>query len=193
MESFTLDVREGTWMSVDVHPDGTELVFDLLGDIFVLPMDGGEARPISTGLAWDMQPRYSPDGRSVSSSPATAAAATTSGSWTAREGRLGRSPRRPSDCSTRRRGRDEQYVVARKHYTKTRSLGAGELWLYHHTGGSGVQLTKRPNQQKDLGEPSTRPTAATSTTPRTPPQGTTSNTTRTRTRTDLRHQAPRSA
>src|SRR5690606_2444335 len=48
---------------------------------------------------------------------------------------------------------DGDYIVARKHFTGMRSLGAGEIWLYHKSGGKGVQLNKRPNEQKDLGEP----------------------------------------
>jgi Tol biopolymer transport system component len=60
-----INVDEGTWMAVDVSPDGREIVFDLLGDIYVMPITGGEARPIASGVAWDMQPRYSPDGRYI--------------------------------------------------------------------------------------------------------------------------------
>ena len=58
-----LDVDSGTWMSLDVSPDGKEIVFDLLGDIYTMPIAGGEARPLTSGIAWDMQPRYSPDGK----------------------------------------------------------------------------------------------------------------------------------
>jgi hypothetical protein len=57
-----IDVTEGTWISLDVSPDGQEIVFDLLGDLYTIPIEGGEARPLTAGLAWDMQPRYSPDG-----------------------------------------------------------------------------------------------------------------------------------
>jgi Tol biopolymer transport system component len=46
-----------------------------------------------------------------------------------------------------------QYLVARKHFTGTRSLGAGEMWLYNKNGGDGIQLTKRKNDQQDAGEP----------------------------------------
>jgi imidazolonepropionase-like amidohydrolase/Tol biopolymer transport system component len=52
---------------------------------------------------------------------------------------------------------DGEYLVARKHFTASRSLGAGEMWLYHKTGGEGIQLTKRKNDQQDAGEPIVSP------------------------------------
>jgi len=50
---------------------------------------------------------------------------------------------------------DGQFIAARKHFTTSRSLGVGEIWLYHKSGGNGVQLVKKPseNHQKELGEP----------------------------------------
>jgi hypothetical protein len=60
-----IDTRTGTWMSLDVSPDGQEVAFDLLGDIYVVPIGGGEARAITSGNAWDMQPRYSPSGTEI--------------------------------------------------------------------------------------------------------------------------------
>ena len=56
---------EGTWMSLDVSPDGTTIVFDLLGDLYTMPIEGGEASPLLTGMAYETQPRFSPDGESV--------------------------------------------------------------------------------------------------------------------------------
>jgi Tol biopolymer transport system component len=50
--------------------------------------------------------------------------------------------------------------IARKHFTSGRSLGAGEMWMYHITGGSGIQLTKRKNDQQDVNEPSRSPQMA---------------------------------
>src|SRR4029077_14709451 len=63
----TADFRtdEGTWMSVDVSPDGQTLLVDLLGDLYTLPAAGGELKPLVTGMAWDFQPRYSPDGKQI--------------------------------------------------------------------------------------------------------------------------------
>ena len=42
--------REGTWISLDVSPDGKTIVFELLGDLYTLPIDGGEATPVTEGL-----------------------------------------------------------------------------------------------------------------------------------------------
>jgi Tol biopolymer transport system component len=60
---FTTD--EGTWISTDVSPDGQILVFDLLGDLYVLPIAGGAAEALTRGMAFDTQPRFSPDGRHI--------------------------------------------------------------------------------------------------------------------------------
>jgi len=57
--------NEGTWMSLDVSPDGASIVFDLFGDLYILPMGGGNANLLTQGPSWDTQPRYSPDGRSI--------------------------------------------------------------------------------------------------------------------------------
>jgi dipeptidyl aminopeptidase/acylaminoacyl peptidase len=60
---FTTD--EGTWMSLDVSPDGRTIVFDLLGDLYTLPIAGGTATRISDGPTWDSHPRFSPDGKRI--------------------------------------------------------------------------------------------------------------------------------
>lgn len=59
--SFT--TTEGTWMSVDVSPDGKILVFDLLGDIYSVPATGGDAKLIQGGPAMQRTPSFSRDGR----------------------------------------------------------------------------------------------------------------------------------
>ncbi len=56
---------EGTWISLDVSPDGRMIVFDLLGDLYTMPVTGGKASPLLTGMAYEVQPRFSPDGESV--------------------------------------------------------------------------------------------------------------------------------
>ncbi len=61
--SFT--VNEGTWMNLDVSPDGKEIAFDLLGDIYSMPVAGGQAKVLRQGMAYEVQPRYSPDGKKI--------------------------------------------------------------------------------------------------------------------------------
>jgi len=60
---FTTD--EGTWLSLDVSPDGNSIVFELLGDLYTLPVSGGKATRITSGQAYDAMPHYSPDGKEI--------------------------------------------------------------------------------------------------------------------------------
>lgn len=153
--SFTTE--EGTWINLDVSPDGRTIVFDLLGDIYAMPIQGGQSKLLAGGSAWEMQPRFSPDGKRIAftsdrggadniwvmdadGSGARAVSAETfrtlaSPDWTP----------------------DGRFLVARKHFTKTRSLGAGEIWLYAVEGGKGIQLTKKETDTSDVNEPALSP------------------------------------
>ncbi|HUO87105.1 MAG TPA: amidohydrolase, partial [Thermoanaerobaculia bacterium] len=153
----TIDVSRGTWMSLDLSPDGGEIAFDLLGDLYTLPMGGGEATPVTSGFAWDMQPRWSPDGRAIAF---TSDRSGGDNVWVIRRAEDGGwdEPEQVTEESFRLLNSpawspDGEWIAARKHFVSRRSLGAGEIWLYHRTGGSGIQLTERPNDQKDVGEP----------------------------------------
>ena len=64
-ESLQFTVNEGSWVSVSMLPDGESFVFDLLGDIYRLDIDGGEAEAITTGMGFDAQPVVSPDGSKI--------------------------------------------------------------------------------------------------------------------------------
>ena len=57
-----IDSDEGTWLSLDVSPDGRQIVFDLLGHLYRIDAAGGEARALAAGPGFDTQPTYSPDG-----------------------------------------------------------------------------------------------------------------------------------
>lgn len=152
-KTVNIDVRAGTWMNVDISPDGKTIIFDLLGDIYSMPMTGGEAKPFMTDIAWQMQPTFSPDGKYIAFTSdedggdnlwVMNADGSDAKAISSEKFRLLNSPAWSPDSN---------YIVGRKHFTGSRSLGAGEVWMYHKTGGSGVMLTKRPDQQKDLGEP----------------------------------------
>ena len=152
-----IDTSSGTWMSVDVSPDGKQIVFDLLGDLYTLPITGGEAKALTHSLAWEMQARFSPDGKQIAY---MSDAGGGDNIWVMNAD--GSNPHAVSKEDFRLLNNpvwhpNGQYIAARKHYTGTRSLGSGEIWLYHHSGGTGVQLNEKPNWQKDLGEPAFSP------------------------------------
>ena len=146
---------EGSWMDLDVSRDGRTIAFALLGDIYTMPIAGGTPRRIAEGLAWEVQPRFSPDGRRIAF---TSDRGGGDNIWvmnvdgsdkrqvTKEEFRLTNQPSWSPD------GR---FLVAKKHFTTGRSLGTGEVWMYHVSGGGGVMLVKRPSEQhqKELGEP----------------------------------------
>src|SRR5687767_9647289 len=62
---ISFNTNEGTWMSVDISPDGQTILFDLMGDIYTIPATGGNATVVTSGLAFDTHPRYSPDGKKI--------------------------------------------------------------------------------------------------------------------------------
>ena len=139
---FTTD--EGTWMSLDVSPDGRTIVFDLLGDLYTVPMTGGTAKRITSGSGFDGQPRFSPDGKSI------VFVSDRSGSENlytvdpegqrVRPLTTGRNQAYVSPDYTP----DGQYIVVSR---------ANDLWLYHKDGGSGLRLTgqTQPGQQQQGG------------------------------------------
>ena len=152
-DTVRFTVEEGTWMNLDVSPDGKEIVFDLLGDIYILPIEGGEARLLRGGPAYEVQPRFSPDGKYISF---TSDRSGGDNIWIMN--RDGSNLRQVTNENFRLLNNavwtpDGQFLIARKHFTSRRSLGAGEMWMYHFTGGKGLRLTKRKNDQQDAGEP----------------------------------------
>ena len=150
-----INTDTGTWMSLDVSPDGKMIAFDLLGDIYKVPMSGGQAMPIASGMAWEIQPRFSPDGEHIAF---TSDRAGGDNIWIMHSD--GSDKAQVTDESFRLLNNptwspDGRFIAARKHFTTSRSLGTGEIWLYSTEGGSGIQLTKKPSEshQKEIGEP----------------------------------------
>src|SRR5438093_6793399 len=132
---FTAD--EGTWLSVDVSPDGRSIVFDLVGDLYTLPIEGGRATRITAGPAWDAAPRYSPDGKTI------VFVSDRSGSenlWVADAD--GRNPR----AITRTEGYgyvspewtpEGSFILATRRPMARERSDASDLYLYHRDGGTG--------------------------------------------------------
>jgi len=147
--TLSMDVAEGTWMSVDVSPDGGTVVFDLLGDLFTVPIDGGEATQLTSGMAYDAQPRFSPDGAWV---VFTSDRDGGQNIWTMRvDGTdtvritTGAANRAESPEWTP----DGEYIVASM--GGFRGGGLPKLHLYHRAGGAGAKLIEEPDDLKTLG------------------------------------------
>ncbi len=155
--NLSFETSEGTWMNLDVSPDGEDIVFDLLGNIYIIPISGGEATVLRESLAYEIQPRFSPDGSKILF---TSDAGGGDNIWVMnRDGSDARQIttedfRLLNNASWLPGG---DFFVAKKHFSSTRSLGAGEIWMYHISGGSGIQLTTRPNDQQDKGQPFVSP------------------------------------
>lgn len=147
--SFRVDRTEGSWISVDVSPDGTTLAFDYLGDLFTMPIDGGDATQVSSGMAFDAQPRYSPDGTElVFTSDRDGGqniwtmnlADSTFNQITKGKANRAESPEWMPDGD---------YIVASMGNFRGGALP--KLKLFHKDGGGGAQLVSEPSNLKMLG------------------------------------------
>ncbi|MGH7477378.1 MAG: amidohydrolase family protein [Longimicrobiales bacterium] len=146
--SLRYTATEGSWISLDVSPDGRTIVFDFLGDLYTLPIEGGAATRLTDGLAFDMQPRYSPDGSRIAfvsdrdgGENLWLLAADLSDTVQVTSGKTNRyvSPEWTPDGN---------YLVTGRSAFR---LGVDKLWLFHVDGGSGVQLIEEPENLKTIG------------------------------------------
>ena len=140
--SFTTD--EGTWLSLDVAPDGKTIVFDLLGDIYTMPIAGGEVKRIIGDMSFESQPKFSPDGKQIVFISDRSGAEQL---WVARPD--GSEPK----PVTKGRGAgmlmflspswtpDGNYILASK---SERGIGTFHAYLWHKDGGSGVSVGPPP-------------------------------------------------
>ena len=137
--TIAFTTEEGTWLSLDVAPDGQRLVFELLGDLYTLPLTGGQATRITSGPAFDSQPRFSPDGKWIAFLTDRDGA---DNLWIAKAD--GSEPKKLSkdtqaEFASPTWSADGNYVIVSR---STWGLRTFELWMYHVQGGSGVQVTK---------------------------------------------------
>ena len=135
---FTTD--QGTWLSLDVSPDGQTIIFDLVGDLYTVPITGGEAKKLTSGMAFSGQPHYSPDGKKIAFISDRGGAENV---WIADAD--GANPKQlsqdeQSEFASPTWTSDGNYVIAAR--STQFPFGSFELWMYHIRGGGGVQITK---------------------------------------------------
>ncbi len=147
--SARFTTSKATWMSLDVSPDGQTIVFDLLGDLYTVPITGGTATRFTSGNAFDAQPRYSPDGKRI------VFISDRSGGdnvWIQTiDGKDSTQVTKGNDALmlSPEWTPDGRYIVASR--SGGPLGGAAKLWMWHVDGGSGIQLISQPTTIKTLG------------------------------------------
>ncbi len=140
--------NEGTWISLDVSPDGQTIAFDLLGDLYTIPAEGGEATRLTGGMAHDMQPRFSPDGERIvfvsdrSGDNNVWLLPTSGGDPTQLTKGIGSRFLSPDWMP------DGKYIVVSRAQARR---GLEKLWLYHVDGGTGLEMVGGPAGQRMVG------------------------------------------
>ena len=160
LKSTQINTEQLTWSSVDVSPNGEQLVFDMLGDIYTVPIDGGEATPLTQDFAWNIQPSISPDGSKIAFISDRGGL---SNLWVMnRDG----SDLKQLSQETKNLihspawSADGEYIAVMKGIMSSRSIPAGEIWMYHKSGGSGVQVIARAHgniEQNNIADPAFSP------------------------------------
>jgi imidazolonepropionase-like amidohydrolase/Tol biopolymer transport system component len=139
-----IKTTEGTWMSLDVSPDGKTIAFDFLGDIFTMPMAGGKPTQFTKGMAFDSHPKFSPDGMKL------LFISDRSGGeniwWFTID---------KKDSLQVTKGNTEHYQSAEwtpdgNYIVGSRGIRNLKLWMFHKDGGSGAQLISKPDNLKTV-------------------------------------------
>ncbi|MEW5914984.1 MAG: amidohydrolase family protein [Gemmatimonadota bacterium] len=145
---ITFTTSKASWMSLDVSPDGQTIIFDLLGDLYTLPLSGGKAARLTSGMSYDVQPRFSPDGKRVVFVSDRSGGENVWIMSIDKKDTLQVTKGATDLYVSPEWSPDGQYVVA----SKSNSLfGAAKLWLYNVDGGTGINLIPQPPQLKTLG------------------------------------------
>lgn len=136
--------NEGTWMSLDVSPDGKTIAFDFLGDIYTMPITGGKPTPFTKGMAFDSHPKFSPDGTKL------LFLSDRSGGeniwWFSLD---------KKDSLQVTKGNTDHYQSAEwtpdgNYIVGSRGIRNLKLWMFHREGGSGAQLISKPDNLKTV-------------------------------------------
>lgn len=152
----TIDTTETTWTNLDVSSDGKTIVFDMLGDLYTMPIGGGEATALTSDIAWNIQPRFSPDGKTI------AFISDRKGGdniWLMDSDGSNLRQVSKTDTDTVHNpywSPDGNYIVVKKGQVSGRTIPGGSIWMFHKTGGKGIEVRERlhgKNSQKNIAEP----------------------------------------
>ncbi|QJR81473.1 amidohydrolase family protein [Alteromonas pelagimontana] len=156
LNEVKIKTNETTWSSLDISPDGKYMVFDMLGDLYKVDIKGGKATALTQDFAWNIEPTISPDGSQIAFISDRGGL---SNIWvmdsdgknlhqvSQEKNNLIHSPKWSPDGN---------YLVATKGIMSSRSIPAGEIWMFHKAGSDGLQIKARehgPSDQQNIADP----------------------------------------
>lgn len=139
-----VNTTEGSWMSLDISPDGKTIVFDMLGDIYMMPFTGGKATPFLKGMSFESHPKFSPDGKHI------LVVSDRSGSDNVWRFSLDRKDSLQITKMTNENVQSAEWTPDGNYVVVSRGRRNLKLWMYHKDGGGGAQLISKPDNLKTV-------------------------------------------
>lgn len=136
--------NEGSWMSLDVSPDGKTIVFDFLGDLYTMPFAGGKAHPFLKDMSFESHPKFSPDGKHILFVSDRSGGENVWRFSLDKKDSLQITKGNSENVQSAEWSVDGNYVVVSK---GRRNL---KLWIFHKDGGGGAQLISKPENLKTV-------------------------------------------
>ena len=139
-----IKTNEGTWMSLDVSPDGKTIAFDFMGDIFTMPITGGKPSQFTSGMAFDSHPKFSPDGTKLLFISDRSGGENIWWFSLDKKDSLQITKANIDHYQSAEWTPDGNYIIGSR---GTRNF---KLWMFHKDGGSGAQLISKPDNLKTV-------------------------------------------
>ena len=155
-QTITIDTNETTWSNLDVSPDGKSIVFDMLGDLYIMPIGGGKATALTSDMGWNIQPKFSPDGKHIAFISDRAGG---DNLWVMDvDGKNLRQVSKEVNNIVHNPAwsPDGQYIAVKQGQVTGRTIPGGSIRMYHISGGKGVLVRERlhgAKSQKNVAEP----------------------------------------
>ncbi|TMO60814.1 amidohydrolase family protein [Pseudoalteromonas aurantia] len=155
-QTITIDTNQTTWSNLDVSPDGKQVVFDMLGDIYIMPITGGKATIVTNDVGWNIQPKFSPDGKKIAFISDRAGG---DNLWVMDingENKKQISKESHNIVHNPAWAPNGQYIAVKQGQVTGRTIPGGSIRMYHISGGQGVTVRDRlhgAKSQKNVAEP----------------------------------------